>query len=45
MFDFSILKAKFNNVEQINPSKIRVNNELIEVLEYLKKNHEYDYNI
>ena len=45
MFDFSILKAKFNNVEQINPSKICVNNELIEVLEYLKNTPVFDFDM
>lgn len=45
MFNFSILKSKFNNVELINESKVVVNSELVQVLDYLKNTPEFDFDI
>ena len=45
MFNFSILKAKFNNVDLINESKVVVNSELVQVLDYLKNTPEFDFDI
>ena len=45
MFNFSILKSKFNNVDLINESKIVVNSELVQVLDYLKNTPEFDFDI
>ena len=45
MFNFSILKAKFSNVELINESKVVVNSELVQVLDYLKNTPEFDFDI
>lgn len=45
MFNFSILKSKFNNVDLINESKVVVNSELVQVLDYLKNTPEFDFDI
>lgn len=45
MFNFSILKSKFNNVELINESKVVVNSELVQVFDYLKNTPEFDFDI
>ena len=45
MFNFSILKAKFSNVDLINESKVVVNSELVQVLDYLKNTPEFDFDI
>lgn len=45
MFNFSILKSKFSNVELINESKVVVNSELVQVLDYLKNTPEFDFDI
>lgn len=45
MFNFSILKSIFNNVELINESKVVVNSELVQVLDYLKNTPEFDFDI
>ena len=45
MFNFSILKAKFSNVDLINESKIVVNSELVQVFDYLKNTPEFDFDI
>lgn len=45
MFNFSILKAKFNNVDLINESKVVVNSELVQVFDYLKNTPEFDFDI
>lgn len=45
MFNFSILKSKFNNVDLINESKVVVNSELVQVLDYLKNTTEFDFDI
>lgn len=45
MFNFSILKSKFNNVDLINESKVVVNSELVQVLDYLKNTPELDFDI
>lgn len=45
MFNFSILKSKFNNVDLINESKVVVNSELVQVFDYLKNTPEFDFDI
>ena len=45
MFNFSILKSKFNNVNMINNGKIVVNSELVQVLDYLKNTPEFDFDM
>lgn len=45
MFNFSILKAKFSNVDLINESKVVVNSELVQVFDYLKNTPEFDFDI
>ena len=45
MFNFSILKSKFSNVDLINESKVVVNSELVQVLDYLKNTTEFDFDI
>ena len=45
MFNFSILKSKFNNVDLINESKVVVNSELVQVLAYLQNTTEFDFAI
>ena len=45
MFNFSILKSKFSNVELINESKVVVNSELVQVFDYLKNTPEFDFDI
>lgn len=45
MFNFSILKSKFNNVELINESKVVVNSELVQVFDYLKNTPEFNFDI
>ena len=45
MFNFSILKSKFNNVDMINNGKIVVNSELVQVLDYLKNTPEFDFDM
>lgn len=45
MFNFSILKSKFNNVDLINESKVVVNYELVQVFDYLKNTPEFDFDI
>lgn len=45
MFNFSILKSKFSNVDLINESKVVVNSELVQVLDYLKNTPEFDFDI
>lgn len=45
MFNFSILKSKFSNVDLINESKVVVNSELVQVFDYLKNTPEFDFDI
>ncbi len=45
MFNFSILKSKFNNVDLINELKVVVNSELVQVFDYLKNTPEFDFDI
>lgn len=45
MFNFSILKSNFNNVDLINESKVVVNSELVQVFDYLKNTPEFDFDI
>lgn len=45
MFNYSILKEKFNNIDLINPAKIQVNDELLRVLDYLKNTPEFNFNM
>lgn len=45
MFNFSILKSKFSNVDFINESKVVVNSELVQVFDYLKNTPEFDFDI
>ena len=45
MFNFSILKSKFNNVDMVNNGKIIVNSELVQVLDYLKNTPEFDFDM
>lgn len=45
MFNFSILKSKFSNVDLINVSKVVVNSELVQVFDYLKNTPEFDFDI
>lgn len=45
MFNFSILKSKFNNVDLINESKVVVKSELVQVFDYLKNTPEFDFDI
>lgn len=45
MFNFSILKSKFNNVDLIKESKVVVNSELVQVFDYLKNTPEFDFDI
>lgn len=42
MFNFSILKEKFENIEIINNSKVIVYDQLLQILEYLKQTVEFD---
>lgn len=42
MFNFSILKEKFENIEIINNSKVIVYDQLQQILEYLKQTVEFD---
>ena len=45
MFNFTIHKAKFNNVDLINESKVVVNCELVQVFDFLKNTPEFDFDI
>lgn len=45
MFNFSILKSKFQNVEMVNESKILVKSDIIEILEYLKNTPEFNFDM
>lgn len=42
MFNFSILKEKFENIEILNNSKVIVYDQLLQILEYLKQTVEFD---